>query len=115
MAEESSRDFGGTFCFWLEVSTLLTCLLAATTTANAQGSTPTSTVLTSPLPACRKAYILMNKQNTNTGSTTENSSSSSGKMFGPLTEADFIGVIVAVVGVIISAIGVYFAYMQYYK
>jgi hypothetical protein len=36
-------------------------------------------------------------------------------MFGPLTEADFIGVIVAVVGVIISAIGVYFAYMQLHK
>ncbi|KAN0099941.1 hypothetical protein V8E51_013716 [Hyaloscypha variabilis] len=61
----------------------------ATTTANAQSSSSTST-------------------NTNTGSSTEDSSNSSGKMFGPLTEADFIGLIVAIVGVIIAAVGVYY-------
>ncbi len=57
--------------------------------------------------------ILRIIQNTDTGSSMDNSSNSSGKMFGPLTEADFIGLVVAVVGVIISAVGVYYAIMQF--
>ena len=36
-------------------------------------------------------------------------------MFGPLTVADLIGIIVAVVGVILTAIGAYYAYRQYHK
>ena len=55
-------------------------------------------------------YILTNTQNTNIGSSI-GSSSSSGTMFGGLSKAEFIGIVVGIVGVIISAIGVYYAYL----
>jgi len=58
--------------------------------------------------------ILRIIQNTNTGSSTEDSSSSSGKMFGPLTEADFIALIVSVVGVIIAAVTLYYGIRAFY-
>jgi hypothetical protein len=52
--------FWWNFCFLLEMSIMLTCLSAATTTANAQGSASTSTVFTSPRTAYRKSYNLTN-------------------------------------------------------
>lgn len=55
------------------------------------------------------AYILTNTQNTDTGSTVDNSSSG-GNMFGGLTKAELIGIIVGVVGVIVSAIGAYYTW-----
>lgn len=54
-------------------------------------------------------YILTNTQSTGIGSSID-SSSSSGKTFGGLTEAEFIGIIVGCLGVVASAIGAYYTW-----